>query len=80
MRCRHDGSRMCGAGWRNNVFKLVKKVVKPVAYKPIYGESSIGCYKDSGRRDLPKLLRAGYGRPDRCFKLAMDAGYKYAGM
>ena len=24
MRCKYDNSRMCGAGWRNNVFKLVK--------------------------------------------------------
>jgi hypothetical protein len=24
MKCKKDKSRMCGAGWRNNIFKLVK--------------------------------------------------------
>jgi len=72
MRCRHDNSRWCGAGWRNSIYKLVK-VSKE--YKAIYGESWMGCYKDSGSRDLPNLLRAGYGNPSKCFKLAMDAGY-----
>jgi hypothetical protein len=35
----------------------------------------MGCYKDSGNRDLPNLIRAGYGDPSKCFKMAMDAGY-----
>jgi hypothetical protein len=71
---------MCGAGWRNNVFKLVKQEAKVVEYKPLMGESSEGCYKDAGNRDLPNLIRAGYGNPSKCFKMAMDAGYKYVGM
>jgi hypothetical protein len=55
---------------------------KPVAavYKTIYGETYYGCYKDSGNRDLPKLLGAGYGDPRKCFKMAMDGGFKYVGM
>jgi len=68
---------MCGAGWRNNIFKLV---VTKKSYKSIYGESSEGCYKDAGNRDLPNLIRAGYGNPSKCFKLAMDARYQYVGM
>jgi hypothetical protein len=80
MRCKHANSRFCGAGWRNNVFKLVKVEKKVEAYKPIYGESSIGCYKDKGNRDLPNLIRAGYGNPSKCFKLAMDGRYQYVGM
>jgi hypothetical protein len=85
MKCRHDGSRICGAGWRNNVFRLVwkpKAAPKPVAavYKSIFGESYYGCYKDGGNRDLPKLLRAGYGNPKKCFQMAMDGGFKYVGM
>jgi hypothetical protein len=46
MKCRHDNSRMCGAGWRNNVFKLVVAKAKPVAavYKSIMGESYHGCF------------------------------------
>jgi hypothetical protein len=79
MKCKKDKSRICGGGWRNSVFNLdgVKKTVVAVkaSYKPIYGESSEGCYKDSGNRDLPNLIRAGYGNPSKCFKLAMDAGY-----
>ena len=59
--------------------KGVKKTV-PKAYRPIIGESHLGCYRDNGRRDLPTLLRPGYGRPDRCFKLARDKGFKYVGM
>jgi hypothetical protein len=77
MRCKKDNSRFCGAGWRNNIFKLVKVERK---YQPLYGESEHGCFKDSGRRDLPNLLRAGYGDPKKCFKLAMDGGYQFVGM
>jgi len=52
-KCRNDGSRTCGAGWRNEVFKVVKKEVA-VVYKPIVGESFIGCYVDTGNRDLER--------------------------
>jgi hypothetical protein len=72
MRCKKDNKRFCGAGWRNNVYKLV---VTPKVYKPIYGESFEGCFKDARSRDLPNLMRAGYGNPSKCFKMAMDAGY-----
>jgi hypothetical protein len=75
MKCKHDSKRWCGAGWRNNVFKLVLKEVEEVKYKAIYGESFLGCYKDSGNRDLPTLIRAGYGNPTKCFKMAMDQGF-----
>jgi len=64
MKCKYDGSRMCGAGWRNNVFKLVKKEVK---YVSIIGESQLGCFQDKGNRDLPTLIREGYGHPKSCF-------------
>jgi hypothetical protein len=59
------------------VEKKVKetKEVKSSGYKAIYGESWEGCYKDAGNRDLPNLMRAGYGNPTKCFKMAMDAGY-----
>jgi hypothetical protein len=77
MKCKYDNNRMCGAGWRSNVFKLVKVERK---YQSIYGETEHGCFKDSGRRDLPNLLRAGYGLPKTCFKLAMDGGYQFVGM
>lgn len=77
MKCKHDNSRMCGGSWRNNIFKLIKKEVKYVA---IMGETREGCFKDARNRDLPKLLRDGYGSPRNCFQKAMDAGYKYAGL
>jgi len=44
-----------------------------VAYKPIVGESSLGCYKDAGNRDLKKLLPT--KNPRKCFELAMAGGY-----
>lgn len=44
------------------------------------GEEREGCYVDKGNRDLPNLLRDGYGSPRACFQKAMDAGYKYAGL
>lgn len=73
MKCKKDNSRTCGAGWRNEIFKL-KEVVKPkpvaFVYKSIIGETFYGCYKDAGNRDLPKLLRDGYGDPKKCFTLA----------
>jgi hypothetical protein len=68
---------MCGAGWRNSVFKLV---VTKKSYEPIVGESSEGCFKDAGNRDLPNLIRYGYGDPAKCFRKAMEAGYQYVGM
>lgn len=58
MKCKHDNSRMCGAGWRNNIFKLV---VTKKSYQSIIGESSEGCYKDAGNRDLPTLIREAAG-------------------
>jgi hypothetical protein len=65
------------------VVKVEKKSVQtvnsstplPPAYKSIYGETWEGCYKDAGNRDLPNLIKAGYGNPSKCFKMAMDAGY-----
>jgi hypothetical protein len=45
-----------------------------------YGETRTGCFKDAGNRDLPNLLRAGYGSPSKCFAEAMKGGYKYAGL
>jgi hypothetical protein len=72
MKCKHDKSRICGAGWRNSVFKLVKVERK---YQAIYGETEHGCFKDARKRDIPNRIKAGYGNPKKCFKLAMDAGY-----
>jgi hypothetical protein len=67
---------MCGAGWRNNVFKLVKKEVKFVS---IMGEKYVGCYKDTGNRDLSDYLSKSTS-PTDCYKLATSKGYKYAAM
>ena len=82
MKCKKDKSRTCGAGWRNSVFVLPeqpKVVAKVVAYAPLVGEAVEGCYKDSGNRDLKKRLGNG-GDPKKCFELAMQSGYKYAGL
>jgi hypothetical protein len=38
MRCRHDNSRWCGAGWRNNIFKL-KIVKKEIVYNGTFGDA-----------------------------------------
>jgi len=53
-----------------------------VTYKhtTILGETYVGCFVDQGRRDLPKLLRAGYGNYKACFQQAKDAGFRYAGL
>jgi len=72
MKCKNDNSRICGAGWRNSVFKLV---VTKKSYVSLYGETQEGCFKDAGNRDLPNLIRGGYGDPKKCFKMAMDGGY-----
>ena len=67
--CHADKSRKCGGSWRNSVFSLeaVKKPEVIVKYDALFGESVSGCYKDSGNRDLPNLIRAGYGNPKKCF-------------
>jgi len=72
MKCKYDNSRFCGAGWRNSVYKLVWK---EQGYQSIIGETEEGCYKDAGNRDLPTLLRAGYGKPKTCFELARNGGF-----
>ena len=77
MKCKKDNSRFCGGSWRNNVFKLVKKEWK---YTALYGETWLGCHKDARSRDLPTLIRAGYGDPSKCFKMAQDQGFQYVGM
>jgi hypothetical protein len=76
-KCKKDGSRTCGAGWRNEIFKLV---VTKKTYQSILGETSEGCYKDNGNRDLPTLIREAAGEPRKCFQLAKDKGFKYAGL
>ncbi len=73
-KCRKDGSRTCGGTWRNEVFRLVKKTITTAEYKPIYGEKPLGCFKDTGKRDLPKLIGSSMS-PRDCFKAAMSHGY-----
>jgi hypothetical protein len=75
MKCKKDNSRFCGGSWRNNVFKLVKIAKKEFKYTALYGETWLGCYKDARNRDLPTLIRAGYGNPSKCFKMAQDQGF-----
>jgi glucan endo-1,3-alpha-glucosidase len=78
-KCRRDGSRTCGGGWRNEVFKLIKRAPVKRVYKSIVGESYLGCYKDAGRRDLPTML-GGQMHPRDCFNKAMERGFKYASL
>jgi len=81
MKCKKDGSRTCGAGWRNEIFNLDGVKATPVPkYVTIVGESQLGCYQDRGNRDLPTLIREGYGDPKTCFQMAKDRGFKYAGL
>jgi hypothetical protein len=42
--------------------------------------SFIGCYKDNRNRDLPTLIKAGYGNPQKCFELGKAGGHKYIGL
>jgi len=48
----------------------------------LIGETEEGCYIDQAKRDLPYRLQASgsAGNPRRCFELARQAGYKYAGL
>jgi hypothetical protein len=77
MPCAYDKNRICGGGWRNSVFSLPITIK---TYKSVVGESQYGCFKDAGSRDLPNLLKAGYGNPKKCFELAMAGNYKFAGL
>jgi hypothetical protein len=77
MRCKRSKGRTCGAGWRNNVYKL--KTLPKKDYVPIVGEKFEGCFKDAGNRDLSKRLNTG-GHIKKCFEMAMDKGFKYAGL
>jgi hypothetical protein len=48
-------------------------------YHSLIGEQPAGCYKDAGKRDLPKLFR-GVDEPRKCFEQAAKGGFKYAGL
>jgi len=52
---------------------VVKTITEPIGYKALVGETPVGCYKDSGRRDLEKRLNT--RNPRKCFELAMAGGY-----
>jgi len=71
---------MCGAGWRNSVFNLEGIKLKEYEHESIMGETYVGCYVDNGKRDLPKLIRDGYGNYEKCFELAKANGMKFAGL
>jgi len=51
-----------------------------MSYESINDETYEGCYKDSGNRDLPTLIREAGGIPRNCFQMAKDKGFKYAGL
>lgn len=44
------------------------------------GEEYIGCFKDKGKRDLPHLLRQGYGNYKACFEATLKAGFSFSGL
>jgi len=49
-------------------------------HRTLGGEAYMGCHKDTGKRDLPTLLRGGYGNYKRCFAIAKMKNFKYAGL
>ena len=75
MVCNHDKSRKCGGPWRNTVVELKKLPYKPTKV----GEKFVGCYADTGKRDLPTYISKNTN-PTHCFKEAQRRGYKYAAM
>jgi hypothetical protein len=77
MPCTQDKSRRCGGGWRNSVVELPPT---PKSYKSMIGETDEGCFKDSGKRDLPTLIREANSEPVKCIQMAKDKGFKYAGL
>jgi hypothetical protein len=65
-----------GGSWRNSIYcwspGCIPRIVKiSVQYA--------GCFKDQGRRALPKHL-GDHMTGQECFKKAKAAGYKYAGL
>ena len=65
---------------RNSVYSLVNWNTQE-NYKPLFGETYEGCYKDKRKRarDLPKRLKTN-GTPKDCLNQAIEKGYKYAGL
>ena len=49
-------------------------------YDAVVGESYHGCFKDTGKRDLPTLLKGGYGNYKKCFELAIAGNHEFAGL
>jgi len=80
-KCRNDKGRICGAGWRNSVFKVdTVKIRWGNTHKPVMGEKYMGCYVDTRKRDLPVYLAAGHGSYRACFEAAKMRGFRYAGL
>jgi hypothetical protein len=72
---------MCGAGWRNSIFSLLNIAKpEPAKYESVVGEQYIGCFVDTGKRDLPTFLREGYGNYKKCFEAADKKKFAYAGL
>jgi len=83
MPCKSDiKGRMCGGeGNLNSVYDL--SGVANVDYKPgsVVNESYIGCFEDKKEgRDLPNIIKEGYGNYKKCFVYAAVHHYKYAGL
>merc|ERR1711998_201994 len=76
--CKHNKEVMCGAGWRNSVYKVSggDKKEEPSKGGPV--EEYQGCFMDKGNRDLPKNIRE--SNPKKCFQKAREQGFQYAGL
>ena len=44
-------------------------------YKPLMGESYLGCFEDAKNRDQTEYFPEAHGDPVKCFKKAMEVGY-----
>ena len=44
-------------------------------YKPLMGESYLGCFEDAKNRDQSKYIHDGHGDPVKCFRIAINEGY-----
>lgn len=83
MPCHKDHSVRCGGGWRNSVYAINDPKPPPPPPAPMPPgeliEEYVGCFKDSGDRDLPKGMGR-VGRAGDCVERASRRGFSYVGL
>jgi hypothetical protein len=86
MACKDDEKITCGGGWRQSIYDAAEafQSAQKSESDAENGYEYIGCYEDDRVRDLSNIITMDIssleGGFEKCFEIAMQRGYKYAGL